>query len=295
MKRLISFLVLMALAAAAARAQVTNGDFEAWDSTQGHDVPVDWTGTAFGVGKAQSAYSGSSAVSVWNWYYYSKGYVVAGRGSNAFWYDQGGVAIDYKPLRLHGYYMYVLGSNQGHQDSAIVQVLLKKHNAARQNTYDTVAFGRVLLGPVGTYTPFTVDIGDVAPGVAPDTMVVALISSDKGFCDPASSGNCCYLSVDHLWFETSAGVNVPATRLFNTTVVRPNPVRSGARIEWRSVADTPQRLLLYASNGSLARVMDGITGGGTAFDRGDLPAGAYRFEVRDEAGAMVAAGGLVIR
>lgn len=280
MKKWILSAVAIVAAATAAVAQIPQESFEKWDSVETVELPPGWYGGQFGSGKVESAHSGRYAASVWNWYYYAKGYLITGpRGTWFVDLAAAGVPIDYKPTKLTGYYRYDLGRNQRKNDSAVAYVMLKRYNP-ETGKRDTIGFAKKLLGPAAAYTPFTVDIRDYAPGILPDSITLAFVSSDSGFCEGESDGNCCYLSIDDIQLSLSSGVSYDARPLFDAARVYPTPLRSSGRIEWSARAGTSYTLRLYSVSGALVRTVDGLTGGSARIDRAGLPSGEYLFEIR---------------
>lgn len=233
MKNLISFfalsnralallLVLALLGNSSLQAQIINGSFES-NST---GAPAGWSlGGQFGSGiDTNVARTGSNSLSVWNWYYYSPGIAVNGNlPLFSTEYHLAGTPVSGKPVSLDGYYLYDTTNTNTSVDSAIVWVLLKKFNVALHKV-DTVGFGTKRLGPVsGAFEPFQVLIQDLMPGVMPDSVVIFFKSSGNGFCSNASTGDCLYLNVDDLAFDTPAALTEQQddSQLFS---VFPNPV-----------------------------------------------------------------------
>lgn len=290
MKRCIAVLMLIGLTQVAS-AQIMTEGFETWDSVDGRVRPRGWVTDMIGVGKTDTAHTGEYAVSVWNWYSHVAGRMVTSTYPYAlFEFERAGVPIGYKPARLTGYYRYELRSNGGKSDSGLINILLKRYNASRGMS-DTVGLAEKRLGPAGVYTPFTVEISDLAPGVDPDSIVIVVASSVDAVCEEAT---CCYLSLDDLALTTASGVSYDADRLFEAVEVYPNPVRSLARIEWESSSTRPHRLLIYSLDGRLVRSIDGLTGSSATIDRSGLAAGEYLFEVRDESGGAVRRGRFIV-
>jgi hypothetical protein len=293
MKWIIPVVASMMMASVA-WGQVPQEDFEKWDSVSNGQVPSGWCCGSFGLGKVADAHTGRFAASVWNWYYYAEGYLMTGRDNASPWsLDMGGVPISYKPARLTGYYRYVLGENGGSKDSAIVFVMLKRYNAGTQGV-DTIGFARKLLGPTAAYIPFAVDIRDYAPGIDPDSVVIAFVSSDNGFCAGASIGTCCYLGIDDIQLVTPSGVAYSAAPLFESARVYPNPMRAEARVQWNAVPGREYHLSMYDAAGHPVRTIEGLAGGAAKLDRAGLPSGEYLFEIRDQANAVSARGRVVV-
>jgi len=274
-----------------------NQDFEMWEESQGREQPVGWRGSPFGMGKSEQARNGKFAATVWNWYYYGKGYLMSGSGE-AFWMDlnRGGTPISWKPAILTGYYRYNTDSNSRQNTSGIVAVMLRRWNPQTQRP-DTIGFAEQRLSPSPVFRPFTLAISDYAPGVMPDTMVIAIISSDSCFCASESSGNCCYLTVDDLRLRSSAsGVEASVADLFATVRALPNPVADGRGsllVEWPPTANGPFTLRIISSNGQILRTIGAIEGTQTTIQPNELPGGRHLMEVRNRKGEVVGTGTVV--
>jgi hypothetical protein len=294
-------IVLLALAviiAGVARGQEINGEFEQWGMVNDRDLPFGWSGSSFGVGKVEGGNSGSFAASVWNWYYYGKGVLMLGEngdGMNIPYLDRTGVPISFKPTRLTGYYKYRLGvTHDGTVDSAMIVLLLKKFNPATR-TCDTVGYATGYLMAAEEYTPFTIDIIDAAPGVQPDSIALAFVSSATGMCHIQGDGTCYYLSVDDVRLSASSGVSYGLNELLPEARVYPNPARGSVHVEWGENLERPHRLRVYGLSGRLVREIEGINGSNTSLDGTGLPPGEYLFDLAGDGGTVAARGRFVIR
>lgn len=270
-----------------------NQSFELWEESQGREQPVGWRGSPFGVGKSEGGRDGKFAATVWNWYYYGKGYLMSGAGE-AFWLDmnRGGTPLSWKPATLTGYYRYTTDSNSRQNTSGIVAVMLRRWNPQTQRA-DTIGFAEQHLPPTPTFRQFTLPIRDYAPGVMPDSMVIAIISSDSGFCSTESSGNCCYLTVDDLRLSSASGVETEVADLFPTVRVVPNPIAgagAGSLVEWPSAASGPFTLRIIAANGQILHTARAIEGTQTIIHPNDFPSGSYLIEVRNSREELVGRG-----
>jgi len=297
MKRWAYWLALagLVLAPIAATAQ-ENESFETWEESQGREQPVGWRGSPFGVGKSEAAHGGKFAATVWNWYYYGRGYLFNGPGE-PFWFelDRGGTPINWKPTSLTGYYRYNVDSNNSSKNtSGIVAVMLKRWNPQTQRP-DTIGFAEQRLPPSPTFRQFTVSIRDYSPGIMPDSIVIGIISSDSGFCAVESSGNCCYLTVDDLRLSSTSGVDISVANLFPTVRIFPNPASDGrgSIAQWGTSSGGPFTLRIIATNGQIVRTIAAIEGTETMLHPQNLPAGNYLIEVRNSRGEAVGNGELL--
>lgn len=189
----------------------------------------DWTLSESGAGRTSDfSASGDYSLSVWNWYWYISGFSANGTIENPSdiysAVTKGGTPFVYTPTAIEGFYRYDTTSTVTENDSAVVEVFLKKYNNINQSI-DTVAHGIVHL-PATDLTqgliPFQIPIMNLLPGVSPDSIVITLQSSINGNCEQNGSANCLYLYVDDLSAMLSAGIQVP---IFNPKVqFWPNPV-----------------------------------------------------------------------
>ncbi len=288
--------VLMLMSLGIARAQEINGGFEQWRVVvNGHQIPVGWSGYGFACGRAEQARSGASAVTIWNWYTHAQGVLMLGGPQEdhglAFPFEQTGIPISFKPARLAGYYRYLVGElTSGPTDSAVVVVVLKKYNYTKRAA-DTVGLAMQYLMAAGEYTPFTVDITDMAPGVTPDSIAISFLSSTAARC---ADNTCCYLSLDDLKLSAPSGVWYGLDRSLQDARVYPNPTSGNLRIEWGTELERPHLLRVYSASGQLVRQRGGVRGSSTTFDGGELPPGQYLFDLLGDRGAVAARGRFLV-
>jgi hypothetical protein len=230
MKRIIILSVLFPIATTLfAQQQILNGNFE--DTTVVHQssdtftIFNNWAMSSFGAGTTDDAYSGQKAALIWNWYYYAKGELI--NGDNVF-PNQGGMPVAFRPTNLNGYYKYIYGDNDGAQDSAIAIICLFQYNSSTSKR-DTIGYGIKKLGPVSSYTAFTVDVNYSSPTI-PDSVVIQFLSSENGFCAVSSAGNCLFLYIDDVTInDGSWSVNVKNNLLPEMNVF-PNPAGSHIQV-----------------------------------------------------------------
>jgi hypothetical protein len=203
------------------KAQIPNQDFEQW-TISGIDTTLNsWSQSSFGAAQNPSAFTGQYAVTVWNWYYYGKGYI-SNNLLNSLpmignFETEGGSPINYRPTAFSFFFKYDLGLNQGASDSAVVQLSMRKRNL--NGSIDTIAYNIVTLPPTPQFTPYGFNINYLSSAI-PDTFVISFLSSKSGFCDPTSDGNCLYLTIDNINFITT--LNIEKTDQANFTIY-PNP------------------------------------------------------------------------
>ena len=204
---------------------IVNNGFES-----GSDyIPYDWSLDGFGSGRTEDyASNGSYSMSVWNWYWYAEGVTVNGDVDQTNMYSlfkYGGTPFVHVPESIEGMYLYDTTETYSDNDSAVVEIFLKKYNTATGAT-DTVAYGRKHLPGTSmnqSFVPFEVPIESMMPGVSPDSIVIVLKSALSGFCsDLNESGNCLYFYVDDLSTNLTAGINIPLNG--KSISYGPNPV-----------------------------------------------------------------------
>ena len=193
-----------------------------------------WSLDAYGSGRIENyAASGNYSMTVWNWYSYVEGRCANGTINapldllNLF--SKAGTPLIHKAAFLEGFYQYDTSNTISQNDSAIVQVFLKKYNAST-NIADTVAFGEVHLPGTDltqNFTSFSVPIEDLMPGVDPDSIIVALTSSIGGDCGNTVSQNCLYFYVDDLSVGLPLGQKITLSEQMKFW---PNPVNNQLNI-----------------------------------------------------------------
>ena len=220
---MISLAFLLSVTNIQAQNEIQNSGFE-----DGIDsLAYDWTLDQFGSGRTTNyAVAGNYSMSVWNWYYYAIGMTVNGNVNNLMNPSvQGGTPFIYKPVIIEGYYHYDTTGTFSENDSAVVEVLLKKYNSSTQ-TIDSVAYGEVHLPATDltqNFVNFEVPITDLMPGINPDSIVIVLKSSINGFCEASLSGNCLYFYVDELSAPLPLGNKIPIFKENNFNIW-PNPM-----------------------------------------------------------------------
>lgn len=223
---LVVFISLISLSSS---AQIPNNDFEQW-TINGIDTTLNgWSQSSFGIQQNPLAFTGQYAVTVWNWYYYGKGYI-SNNLLNALpiignFEAEGGSPINFRPAAFSFNYKYELGLNQGASDSAVVQLSMRKRNL--NGSFDTIAFNVVSLPPTSQFTPYSFNINYLSTAI-PDTFVISFLSSKSGFCDTNSDGNCLYFTIDNLNFNSVSNIAETDQDNFN---IYPNPVSNFLQIQ----------------------------------------------------------------
>jgi len=280
MKKMLT-IALLAAALPAAAQTLPNTGFESWTFTP-DTMPSGWTGDVYGSGQSTDSHSGTYAAEIWNWYYYAKGYLVNGSSANytpaPMWFDKFGTPCTAKPARLEGWYKYDANMST---DSLVVMVMLKRWNTGTMSV-DTVAFTEKHLPEAITYTPFTVDLSDRMPSVAPDSIVVVFASSINAFCDANGNGRCCYAQIDDLSLSGTLFVNEPGKEA--RLDVYPNPFGSQLIVDSELQEGALQ---LYSFDGRLLEEIQLSGARQTALSTEKLAPGVYFLQVKSGKGSSV--------
>lgn len=180
-----------------AQDQIPNSDFENWAlDAENNDSLVGWSSSngdvispLVSLIKGTSPYTGSSAAELitapFGFAQYSTvGVMVNGEGtfswggggggSNVDLASGGGTPIWVKPDSITGFY-YKTATNAF--DMGVLKVLSSRFNTTTQQR-DTVSYEEHFFQVTGLYTPFSVVLNDLLPGVMPDTITTVFYSSD---------------------------------------------------------------------------------------------------------------------
>lgn len=276
-KQLLLFVFLLSVTAS--RGQVLNPDFENWITAGNDTLPENWSTSGYGAGRSSSSVSGNYAVYVWNWYYYGPGWIVNGDVTNLgftkFSTHLGGTPLTEKPTKLHGHYFYIPDDNGPYSDSAFVNVIAKKYNTSLGQP-DTVALGRLHLPPATSWTPFTVDIADLASGIDPDSIVISFWSclDNNCFCEVNGDGNCLFFYVDNISLELPAGI-LPVDDWFGSFSVFPTVISENAVVQVPESKEGSVQLSLFNTLGECVRKLNVASGTRINFSRENLASGIY--------------------
>ncbi len=297
-KRLFASVLFLLLPCLLGAQELRDG-FENWEERAGGEIPVGWTGTGFGSGRASEAYEGSAAASVWNWYAYAVGTLSLGEGEpQVFDLNHAGVPINFIPTHLVGYYRYEQGGNKGRGENSVdsghVYILLKAWNPEK-NDIDTIGFTTYRFPENREWQRFSIDLEISNPWIMPDSIAVIFYSSDPwspGFCGPDTM-NCCYLSIDNLALVATSGVSYSIDHLPNPARVSPNPARESALIEFDGQESRSYRIRLFDQGGRNVHTGEFI-GTSYSLSTADLPRGVYSFSVSSTSDTPVAGGRVVV-
>lgn len=292
--RVLFILVLLVIPSVMV-AQEIEESFEEWVQENLVEVPIGWSGTAFGSGKSSDAYSGEYSASIWNWYSYALGVLSIGEYTPTYLeLNRAGIPVDFVPTRLTGYYRYTLGANQGKEDSAAVHIMLKRYDEVT-GVADTLGFVMHQLPPSDSWQRFEIDIPLRASNVAPDSVAIVFFSSNPhniARCNEDSS-NCCYFSVDDLALVTTSGVQRSLNSFVAPVQVAPNPIRESARLRFPGEEGEQYRVLVYSIAGELVAERTVRT---LRMDLSslNLVSGAYQVLVQDLNDQPIASGRFVV-
>ena len=232
---------------------LTNPGFEILDTT---GYPAQWSTSGYGAGSSSLSNSGNFSMSVWNWYYYGKGFAVNGTAYSHLAAYEGGTPYTLKATQLNGFYRYDTMGTYSNHDSALVAVLLKKYNSSTQQS-DTIGYGTIHLPAYapsnGNFASFSVEITDWNSSDQPDSIVVLLQSSiQNGFCETAGDGNCLYFNVDDLSLVTPLGITDISGNYLKTEVY-PNPVIQNFTIKIQSEFDSKTKITISDASGKAVK------------------------------------------
>lgn len=256
-----------------------NGGFEDSTFVVGDTMPTHWSMDYFGATLTPDAHSGNAAVSIWNWYYYGRGWLCYGDAQSSM--TGGGLPIAFNPDQLDGWYKYIYGDNDNGLDSAVCEILVYSHQGFT-GARDTIAFERVKLGPATDYTAFHIPIHYTMVGMLADTILVRFISSDSGMCAVSGDGVCLYLTVDDIEVSTAAGLHqsldaVPMVSIY------PSPSAHGFKVAVQDHSLFPALVELHDLSGRMVYSTSVMGTSGQAIEP-HLPPGTYLWTVTSWAG-----------
>lgn len=252
-------------------AQIPNGGFEVWADSGAYLVPEGWRSStenyiALGgitVEQDSSAYTGAYAAKIQSVSVGNPASVYAGLLTNGSLdnLSKNGDAINYKPLKISGYYKYNTATN----DSGFVYLYMNRFNAVL-NAEEQVAGAAIFLPLAADWTYFEADVLDAfANAPAPESYVI-LASSTKQTDQPEMST----LWLDDLQFNgVSSANNLDLDASLN---IYPNPVADHVRIEMQT--STMTKIVLTNSAGRQVLV-NTLTDNQTEIDVSNLPSGIY--------------------
>ncbi len=205
MKRLlITFSALLLMSSV--HAQLLNSDYETWTGTAPNYWPTQWDLYSNGLPhsgaldswRSSDTHSGSSALQISVWYYYTDTRAVQR------------VPVTYRPVALIGWYKYTENTiknqttNLTTNDTANATVYLTKWNTTTLSA-DTIGYGIVALLGSNSYKQFSCAINYTSPSI-PDTFIVSLdpsLMTNGGHTYFSDAGNSSFLKIDDLMLQSS--------------------------------------------------------------------------------------------
>jgi hypothetical protein len=210
-----------------AKAQLLNGGFETWETTGSNVYPSGWRLLPGSMQweRVTDAHTGSYAVKVSVWYYYTDTKVEQ-------W-----APISNRPTALTGWYRYTENTIKNQvtglttDDTAFAVVYLTKWNTTTL-TADTVGSGKLELLGSASYKYFSCPI-TYSSAATPDTVVVSMdpsmMRNGGNYFSPAASGYNSYLTVDDIALQgATTAVSDVATPIIK---IWPNPAREYVSVD----------------------------------------------------------------
>jgi hypothetical protein len=278
------FILLLSTTIAFAQQNLINGNFEDTLAirNQSDTTARSWTRSDFGSGVTADAHDGTSAVYIWNWYYYAKGEITNGASSFS---GGGGTPIDFSPSQLTGFFKYIPGDVDTENDSAVAVVCLTRYNVYTSRR-DTVGYGITYFTATPDYTAFNLDIDYTSTDV-PDTVTVKFRSSIKGFCANTSSGNCLFLYVDEVTLKDEGTGIRDAVEFKDKLNIFPNPATEKIRVNIDEFSNDAAIIRIYNTLGEAVIGQEITEASSALIDIRALPRGAYVVKVHDAVGRFV--------
>jgi hypothetical protein len=272
------------------QTQISNSNFEDWTlMPSGRDSLIGWSSSndvviypVVSLMKDTSAYQGNFAGKVitapFGFVQYSTVGVLVngsatftygggGGGANTDYGSGGGTPISIKPTALTGFYKSEpsAGANQG-----LARIILSKYNPVTMQK-DTVSYATYNFGFSATYTPFTIPLPDLLPGVIPDTITTIFYSSNPATVFPNNVWNELYLDSIAL-VSSSVGIAEPVTESYFN--VFPNPSNGVFRIATQS-GEFGQLEIINERGQVVRRINAAGIRGELTLDLTDMPEGIY--------------------
>lgn len=275
-----------------AQAQLSNPGFETVTITTTDTTVLNWVLDDFGSGISSQSHSGTYAISVWNRYWYGRGILHNGTGAFVALpfknqpYLYGGEPIAFKPIALHGFYLYDTLYTQSNDDTALVQITLSRFNIT-SGEREAVGFGEAFLTYTNQYEPFVAHV-NYTSSLMPDTVTVSMMSSLNGFCGPATSGVCLYLTVDDLSLESPTGL-VEFAHINEEVRVYPNPAGVLLNIDATAMNETAMSCELVTIGGKVI-MQENMIANKTVLNTSGLEPGLYFYLLKNHQGQVLHTG-----
>ncbi len=282
MKKIILFLILTATVTS--KAQFLNGGFENWSpiTTYTTDTLPDlwWSLNCNTVKQTTDAIQGSLASKIQGYMScgIAQGIMINGQFPATGNIIDAGTPISGKPSYITGFYKFT-GAGTG--DSAEAIVILKKFNTFT-NRPDTISIGSTALPPVAAYTPFTVTINDLSPGIDPDSIIV-IFNSSKYFSVDTITYLMPSLYIDKLTLPPNFTGLEEAESMLIRSVPYPNPAMENITIQLTAEEFVPYlSFFLYDVSGKLILNRAELKENKTMINCQELSKGTYFYLFRSE-------------
>jgi PKD repeat protein len=155
-----------------------------------------------------------------------------GGGANVEYASGGGTPISIKPSELRGFYKYETNSAA---DQGMAKVLLSRYNTTT-NKRDTVSYVSHTFPIQASYTPFTITLTDLMPGVMPDTITTIFSASNPATVPANSVFSSLYLDSITLYKPATPPVTDfqadVTTGITNTTVIIFDDLSTNTPTSW---------------------------------------------------------------
>lgn len=285
-KHILLFSLLLAGWSVSAQ-QIGNPGFESWTliDTTWDGQPImgadNWAGGA----QTTDSHTGAFAAKVEPMAAcgIAQGYMVYGDNPNNYplWFPDPqftgfGRPINFKPTSVSGYFKLLTPAPD---DVATGTVILKKHNAITHLS-EEIGRGEVTFTATTDYTAFTIAIDDFAPGVMPDSVVVAFSSGmgyDWNFTDNTIEMGTLY--VDQLRFQGGLGTAGIGEQALLSCTFFPNPSSDQMQYTFSASVNDDFELVIADAAGKIV-FTEKTTAGTHTIDISAFAAGSYRASIR---------------
>jgi len=307
---IISLVVIPILAIA--QTQIPNSSFENWTiAANGTDSLIGWSSSnlvvinpVISLYSDIDSYQGSLAANLvtapFGFVQYSTiGILVNGQATfsygggsgsgNVKYISGGGTPISYKPTKLNGYYKTTTLS-QG--DLPFVKVLLTKYNTTL-NKRDTVSYSESnFTTSNNNYSPFSIPLVDLLPGVTPDTITTIFYSSNPAFVNTIGVWSNLYIDNIYLSSANTTGIELN-TPTKSDIQISPNPFQEQTIISVNQGNYNQLQLEVYDALGRSIPITYTEDTKRVVLSRGNLGAGVYWFRLIGD-GQVIGSGKLII-
>ncbi|MDQ3046163.1 MAG: T9SS type A sorting domain-containing protein [Bacteroidota bacterium] len=282
MKKIFLFLILTATVTS--KAQFLNGGFENWTpvTTYMTDTLPDqwWSLNCNTVKQTTDAAQGALATRIQGFMScgIAQGMLINGQYPLSGNIIDAGTPVFGKPGFITGFYKFTGGAAG---DSAEAIVILKKFNSFT-GRHDTICMGSTALPPVSVYSPFTVNIIDLAPGINPDSILV-IFNSSKYYSVDTINWEMPALYIDKLSLPPNFTGIEDQNILLMQSVPYPNPASENITIQLSSGKDVSKlSIVIYDVTGKLILSRAQLSENRTVINCQELIEGTYFYQFVSE-------------